>query len=251
MRVLWISAITILVDQIVKTIVVRVMDPRDSHSIIGEWFKFTYVENPGMAFGIEFGPPALISIFSIVATVLIMVYLYKVQTGYYPYRASLGLVLGGALGNIIDRVFYGAIYYNAPLFQGRVVDFIHIDVGRATLPAWIPGMGDKIIAFFPIWNVADMAIVLGVVGILIFQKAFHHGLIEEHKLNAEADGEVDPEFNRDDATVGFQGGTEEQAIDQIGIGSTSAHTRPAPNEPDASTTEQDPQQSDTPKDGTA
>ncbi|NND71528.1 MAG: peptidase A8 [Rhodothermales bacterium] len=185
MRVLWISIIAVLADQVTKVLVVRNMYQHQSIPILGDWLKLTYLENPGMAFGISFGPPAMISIFSVIATFLIVFYLVKVRHGFLPYRASIGLVLGGAFGNIIDRVFYGTIYYDNPLFQGRVVDFIHVDIWRGILPEWIPLMGGNSLALFPIWNVADMAIVVGVVGILIFQKKFHDKLVSEIPATAD------------------------------------------------------------------
>ncbi len=149
------------------------MTKGQSVSLLGDWLKFTFTENPGMAFGLEFGPPALITIFSLVATFLIVVYLYKVGGVYRPYRISLCMVLGGALGNIIDRVLYGKLLYGDPFFLGKVVDFIHINVWRGYVPDSIPIFGGRYLALFPIWNVADMAIVLGVIGIIVFQKHFH------------------------------------------------------------------------------
>ena len=163
----------IIVDQMSKVIVLKTMYKGQSIGLIGDWLRLTFTENPGMAFGIEFGPPALITIFSLVATVLIIAYLYKVGGMYKPYRISLSMVLGGAIGNIIDRVFYGKILYDEPLFLGKVVDFIHINVWRGVVPEGVPFLGGKYLALFPIWNVADMAIVLGVVGILFFQRRFH------------------------------------------------------------------------------
>ena len=203
MRVLWITLVTIVIDQITKVIVVRNMYHSQSIDILGDWLKFTYTENPGMAFGIAFGPPSMISIFSIIATTLIMIYLFKVRNGYAPYRWSIGLVLGGALGNIVDWVAYGKIFYDNPLFQGRVVDFIHVDAWRGMVPEWIPFMGGKMMALFPIWNVADMAIVAGVVGILTFQKKFHDLLAEAHEtgdLENEADGATTEATNSDVVT---------------------------------------------------
>ncbi len=172
-RVLWLTAGVILVDQVTKIIVVNTMERGESIQLLGDWFRFTFTENPGMAFGIEYGPPALITIFSIAATVLIVLYLRKVGHLYTPYRISLALVLGGAVGNIIDRVFYGMILYDAPIFLGRVVDFIHINVWRGYVAEGVPLLGGKYLALFPIWNVADMAIVTGVLGILLFQRRFH------------------------------------------------------------------------------
>ena len=171
----------ILVDQICKIIVLNTMTLGMSITLLGDWLKFTFTENPGMAFGMRFGPPAMITIFSILATFLIIIYLFKIGSIYRPYQTSLSFVLGGALGNIIDRVFYGAILYDEPLFLGKVVDFIHVNVWRGYVPDGIPFIGGSYMALFPIWNVADMSIVLGVVGILFFQKRFHDislGLLE-------------------------------------------------------------------------
>lgn len=175
MRVLWVSAIVVVVDQITKLVVYFNMYRTQSIPILGDWLKLTYTENPGMAFGIDFGPRGMVTIFSMIATALIMLYMWSVRDGYRPYMFSLALILGGALGNIIDRVFYGVIFEYAPLFMGRVIDFIHVDVWRGTLQDLVPFLGgdDVYFALFPIWNVSDMAIVCGVVGILIFQKEFH------------------------------------------------------------------------------
>ncbi|MBO6577394.1 MAG: signal peptidase II [Rhodothermales bacterium] len=170
------AAIIVLVDQVTKITVLKNMDYGQSIPVIGDWLRLTYTENPGMAFGIELGAPALVTIFSIVATILIVVYLARVGRLYAPYRYSLSLVLGGAVGNIIDRVFYGAIWYDEPLFLGRVVDFIHVNLWRGHVPEAIPFIGGNYIALFPIWNVADMAIVTGVAGILIFQRSFHRAM---------------------------------------------------------------------------
>ena len=141
--------------------------------LIGDWLKFTYTENPGMAFGITFGPRGLVTVFSVIATFLITLYLFKVRKGYFPYRASLAFILGGAIGNIIDRVFYGAVFGGDSLFVGRVVDFIHVNIWSGFIPESLPVLGGTYLSLFPIWNVADMAIVCGVVGILYFQKKYH------------------------------------------------------------------------------
>ncbi len=177
MRVLWVSFIIVVCDQLAKLTVLKTMTRSRSISVIGDWFKLTYTENPGMAFGVEFGPPAMISILSIIATLVIIGYLYSVRSSFKPYRVSLALVLGGALGNIIDRVLYGRVFYDLPLFQGRVVDFLHLDVWRGFLPDWLPFFGGRAVALFPIGNIADVAIIAGVVGIIWYQKQFHEGEI--------------------------------------------------------------------------
>lgn len=166
--------LTILVlDQISKVVVLNTMERGESIPVLGQWLRLTFTENPGMAFGLSFGPPATITILSILATGLIIYYLAAVARFYTPYRVSLSFVLGGAFGNIIDRVFYGKLLYGEPLFQGHVVDFIHVDVWRGYVSEAIPLIGGNYMALFPIWNVADMSIVVGVAGILFFQKRFH------------------------------------------------------------------------------
>jgi signal peptidase II len=173
MRIFWISALAVIIDQISKWAVVEYMYINQSIPLIGDWFRFTFTTNPGMAFGISFGPPGMVTILSLIATGLIIAYMYSVRRGYQPYLMSLALILGGALGNIIDRVFYGVIYEGGGLFTGEVVDFIHFNIWRGYVPADVPFIGGSYMALFPIWNVADMAIVLGVVGILMFQNRFH------------------------------------------------------------------------------
>lgn len=185
----------VVIDQVSKVIVLKTMYKGQSIALLGDWLKLTFTENPGMAFGMQFGPPALISILSLVATILIVVYLYNVGGIYGPYRTGLSMVLGGALGNIIDRVFYGKILYDDPLFLGKVVDFIHVNVWRGIVPDSIPFLGGKYLALFPIWNVADMAIVVGVAGILFFQRGFHE-LVEKGQA-----GEVPAFTDRDSEEI--------------------------------------------------
>jgi len=183
-RSVLIIALIIVVDQVSKVIVLKTMYKGQSIPVLGDWLRLTFTENPGMAFGMQFGPPALISILSLVATILIVVYLFSVGRIYAPYRIGLSVVLGGALGNVIDRVFYGKILYDDPLFLGKVVDFIHVNVWRGVVPDTVPILGGKYLALFPIWNVADMAIVLGVMGILFFQRGFHD-MVEEARSGAD------------------------------------------------------------------
>lgn len=173
MRVLWFTGIVIAIDQATKMLVMKTMYLGQQIHLIGDWLKFTYTENPGMAFGITFGPRGMVTVFSVIATFLIILYLVKVRKGYFPYRASLAFILGGAVGNIIDRVFYGALFGGDSLFVGRVVDFIHVNVWSGFIPESLPMIGGTYLSLFPIWNVADMAIVCGVVGILYFQKKYH------------------------------------------------------------------------------
>ncbi len=196
MRAFWITLSVILLDQLAKIIVLNTMLPHESIPLLGDWLKLTFTENPGMAFGITFGPPALVTVFSIAATVLIVFYIARVGQRYFPYQASLALVLGGAIGNIIDRIFYGVILGYDGFFVGKVVDFIHVNIWRGPIPEAVPLIGGKWVALFPIWNVADMAIVVGVVGILFFQKRFHEQLQRAHAGEGgepvTTDGQADP-----------------------------------------------------------
>lgn len=178
MHVLWIAVVIIIIDQVTKLAVLQNMYVGQSIPLIGDWLKFTYTENPGMAFGITVGPEGFVSILSITATLLISYYLYRVRHSYSWYRMSIGCILGGALGNIIDRVFYGVIFYDNRLFTGHVVDFIHVNLWRGYVPESWPVIGGKYAALFPIWNFADMAIVIGVIGILVFQNRFQESLLE-------------------------------------------------------------------------
>jgi len=188
MRLLWISALVVGLDQLTKAAVLHFMVKHQSIPILGDWLKFTFTENPGMAFGIQFGPRGTVTVLAVGATLLVIYYMYQVRNGYLPYRASLAFILGGALGNIIDRVFYGVFLGYGDLFTGRVVDFIHVSLWEGFIPEMVPFLGGAYMELFPIWNVADMAIVLGVVGILFFQKTFHERLYNE-QMAADSDGE--------------------------------------------------------------
>lgn len=176
MQVLLITAIIVFVDQATKLVVkgftipfVNVTWHGMYHGqrlpVIGEFFQFTFVENPGMAFGIELGATMkfLISFFSIIASVGLFIYLYRVRNQSYSLRISLAMILGGAIGNLIDRIFYGVIYGYAPLFYGHVVDFLDFDFFNLEI---LGRTYDR----FPIFNVADMSVTIGVFILLIFYR---------------------------------------------------------------------------------
>ena len=185
MRVLWVSILVLALDQATKAAAVQLMHRGESIPLVGDWLKLTFTENPGMAFGIVAFPREATAVFSIIVTVLVLWYLYAVRSGYTPYIVSLALILGGAAGNIIDRVFYGVILGYGDLLMGKVVDFIHVDVWRGYLPEALPLVGGAYMPLFPIWNVADMAIVCGVVGILVFQRRFHRLAFEQPEHDRE------------------------------------------------------------------
>jgi signal peptidase II len=170
MKVLFITLFIIIADQVSKIwikgisipalgINIQGMHYHQSINVIGDFFKFTYVENPGMAFGIQIGGKLFLSIFTIVATVLLIYYIYKNRNESLYFRFALALILGGAIGNLIDRIFYGKIYGYAPLLYGYVVDFLHVDTPTFTI------LG-KTFHSFPIFNIADVAVFIGFAMIL-------------------------------------------------------------------------------------
>jgi len=168
-RILGIVVLVLAVDQLAKYLVRSSMYLGESVPVIGEWLRLTYTENPGIAFGITMGPRIFVPLVSIIATLLIIGYLWYSRNSGKLYTYSIALVLGGALGNIIDRVFYGKLYGYGDLFQGRVVDFIHIDLWQGVVADWVPFLGGKYVALFPVWNIADMAIVIGMTSVLFLQ----------------------------------------------------------------------------------
>ena len=185
MRVLWATLFIVIADQVTKVLVRTQMQYGESIPVIGDLLKWTFTENPGMAFGVELGGgdagKLFLTVFSVVATGLILLYLRHVRLAPFGYRMALALILGGALGNVIDRVFYSVLWGYGPLGFGNVVDFIHIDVWSGRLPASWPLVGDTFVSIFPIGNIADLAIIGGVVAVLTFQRAFH-----DHIRAAEA-----------------------------------------------------------------
>lgn len=174
MRVLWFSVALLVVDQLTKVLVVVNMTPGMSIPVLGDWFKLTFTTNPGMAFGLEIAPKLGLTLFSIIATIAIFFYIRAIRNYPLGYRLALAGILAGAAGNVIDRTFYGVIYQGRPLFYGEVVDFIHFDIWRGM--ADLPLLGERFVALFPIWNVADMAIVVGVAVAILLQGSAHRAM---------------------------------------------------------------------------
>jgi len=212
MRVLWLSAFVVALDQATKAAILQFMASPTGVSrsipLVGDWLRLTFTENPGMAFGITIGPPGTVTILSLVATCLVGVYIYRVRTGYAPYLWSLSLIFGGAVGNIIDRVFYGVILEYGTWFTGHVVDFIHVNLWKGFIPEAVPLIGGSYMELFPIWNVADMSIVVGVVGVLLFHNTFHERRLaarehaEEKRSEAQNEGTTDTEGEGSSTTEG-------------------------------------------------
>lgn len=177
MRVLIISFVIVVIDQLTKLLVKGISIPslginfagipkNSSIEVIPNVFKITFIENPGMAFGLELVGKLPLTLFTIVATLVIISLIYRNRHQSLYLRIALAFILGGAIGNLIDRTFYGVIFGYAPLFYGQVVDFFHFNIPDITI------MG-KHITSWPIFNVADVAVSTGFILIIIrYKKLF-------------------------------------------------------------------------------
>ena len=195
------SLLVILIDQAVKVLVHYEMEmglPGEIH-LIGDWLKLHYTTNPGMAFGVELGSDygkLILSSFRLVAMVGIGYYLYYLWKHKAPQGLlwCVALILGGAIGNLVDSIFYGVIFDNAPYgsstpwFHGQVIDMFYIDIWEGIVPHWVPLLGGQPMSLWPIFNVADSAIFIGVMIILFNQKRFFGHAQEEKEaaLNSPA-----------------------------------------------------------------
>ncbi len=180
-----ISLAVILIDQVVKLYVHFNVDYGlpGQIQVIGDWFKIHYTLNPGMAFGLTIGSvygKLILSIFRLIAMVGIAYYLYRLATrgAHKGFLVCIALILGGAIGNVIDSTFYGVFLENAPAdaptpwFHGQVVDMFYFDIWEGIIPHWVPLFGGNYYSLWPIFNIADAAIFIGVAIILIFQNRF-------------------------------------------------------------------------------
>jgi len=202
------TLVVIILDQSVKYAVHSNMDLGmiGQISVLGDWFKLHYTLNPGMAFGMQLGSQygkLFLTIFRLFAMVGIAYYLFylagkKVNPGLLW---CIALILGGAIGNVIDSTFYGIIYDNAPSgsstpwFHGQVIDMFYIDIWEGRVAGWVPIWGGQYIALWPIFNIADASIFTGVATILIMQKKFF-GSKEEFTETSDT-GESQPNFEKE------------------------------------------------------
>jgi signal peptidase II len=216
LKVLFITFFVVLADQVTKFLIKGLkveslginfagMPYGSSKPLIGDFVKLTFIENPGMAFGIDVGPKMFLTIFTILASFLIFVYIFKHRKDGFLLRLSLAFILAGALGNLIDRTFYGMIFNYAPLFHGKVVDFVQIEFWDFTF------LG-RTYTTWPIFNIADVSVSMGFLVILVFHnKIFQHSELhtdnlEEQQPLISANGDVNnntpAEIESDDTKSG-------------------------------------------------
>ena len=187
------ALILIIIDQALKLWIKTNMFLGQEHRIF-DWFIIHFTENNGMAFGLELGGDIgklLLTIFRIIVVVWGLIYVYRLSKKNMPSGAlvSLGLVIGGAIGNIIDSVFYGYIFndsYNkiaeflpasggySSFLKGKVVDMFYFPIINTHLPEWLPVFANKHFIFFrPVFNIADAGISVGMfLLIVLYRKRF-------------------------------------------------------------------------------
>lgn len=194
MRILYLSLVIVVLDQVTKLSVKGFRIPfLDVHyegmllgeriPVIGDFFRITFVENPGMAFGIGLGVEMkfLVSLFSIIASIGLVYYLYQQRAGQFSLRLGIALILGGAIGNLIDRLFYGVFYNYGSLFYGKVVDFLDFDFFDFEIFG-------RVYDRWPVFNIADAAVTIGVFVLIVF---YRH-IDEEKKSETTTDEDVEP-----------------------------------------------------------
>lgn len=180
----------------------------DEIEVFKDWFILHFVENNGMAFGFEFAGEygkMFLSVFRIVAVVAIGWYLFKLAKQKqipFGFIASISLIFAGAIGNIIDSLFYGMIFDHSfgqvsPLFpenggyatflHGKVVDMFYFPIIQGRYPSWLPFVGGNPYIFFrPVFNIADSAITVGIFSILIFYRQYFNKTEEAFEESAAA-----------------------------------------------------------------
>ncbi|MEN9370095.1 MAG: hypothetical protein RI952_960 [Bacteroidota bacterium] len=170
--------LVLFIDQFIKYWIKTNLFIGEEIPVFGNWFIIHFTENNGMAFGVELGGSygkLALSLFRVIAVFGIGYILHYIIKHKYHFGliTCVSLVLAGALGNIIDSVFYGKIFGYENWLHGRVVDMFYFPIIRGHYPNWFPLFANEEFIFFrPVFNFADAAISVGVICILIFQTTF-------------------------------------------------------------------------------
>lgn len=185
----------VFADQALKIFIKTHYHIGESNLIFGHWFQLYFIENEGMAYGWKFGGEfgkMVLTLFRLAAVIFGVFYIRKIiEKRYHPgFIICVALIFAGALGNLIDSMFYGLIFENsspylyniarifpahgyAGFLHGKVVDMLYFPIIHTRLPAWLPFWGGSEFDFFsPIFNLADASISVGIIAIFIFQKKF-------------------------------------------------------------------------------
>jgi signal peptidase II len=168
--------ILLLIDQWSKYYIKTHFYLGEEIDVFGQWFKLHFTENYGMAFGLEFGGKSgklLLTFFRVIAIGFISWYVYKLtlKNRASAYVVSWALILAGAIGNLIDSIFYGVWFGYDTWFHGRVVDMLYFPIIQTTIPEnWPFWAGENFEFFSPVFNIADASISIGFITILIFQR---------------------------------------------------------------------------------
>ena len=207
-----IIALVIVIDQAVKIWV-------KTHFYYGEelqvtsWFRLLFIENNGMAFGMELGSKLLLTLFRIIASGAFIYYLWRLRNRTdipRGYVACIALITAGALGNVIDCIAYGLIFNNpmppqvaqlfppdgcyGTLFNGRVVDMFYFPLCEWNWPQWMPMIGgDHFVFFQPIFNVADASLSVSVIVLILFYARYL--VLESNRAEAQSDQQAIDDSN--------------------------------------------------------
>lgn len=203
----WLATVIIvavlIIDQVVKVWVKTHMHIGES-IYVADWFQIYFIENNGMAFGMEMGSKLFLTLFRIVAVGALIYAIVRIKDKpRYPagFMVCVALITAGAAGNIIDSVFYGLIFNDpmppmvaqllpadggyAPLFHGRVVDMLYFPLFSFYWPDWVPFVGGQFFLFFqPIFNVADAAITVGILVLILFYSRTLSSRDDDERNNA-------------------------------------------------------------------
>jgi signal peptidase II len=214
-KVVLIVALIIIADQSLK-IWIKTSYPYGDTGITGlRWFKLYFIENKGMAWGWEFGGDwgkMILTLFRLVAVIFGTWYLGKIIRKNYSrgFIVCAALIYAGALGNLIDSMFYGMIFDESPtgngygyithifpahgysgFLHGRVVDMLYFPIIKSHFPSWFPFVGGDDFEFFsPIFNIADASISAGVITLLVFQKRFFKKHTADNHSTVETSAEI-------------------------------------------------------------
>lgn len=194
----------LLVDQVSKIWIKLNMTLGQEFHVFGDWFIIHFTENNGMAFGMEFGGEAgklALSLFRIVAVIGIGYGIhYMIKNNYHKgFILCVSLIFAGAMGNILDSAFYGVLFSESTWFStaeflpadggyssflhGKVVDMLYFPLISGTFPSWLPFRGGEEFLFFrPVFNIADTAITLGVILILLNQNRYLKEDVQEPEM---------------------------------------------------------------------